>query len=86
VQAACVGVPSVITPAVADQRSQADALVAAGCAIATEPAHLAAECLRLLDDTGLCDAMARRGRDLVDGRGAARVASAVRRLVHARAA
>lgn len=86
VQAACAGVPAVITPVVANQRDQAAALAAAGCAIVAAPDELAAQCLRLLDDPVRCAEMGRLGRDLVDGRGAARVADSVRRLVRAPAA
>lgn len=85
-QAACVGVPAVITAAVANQAGPASALVAAGCAVQTQPRDLAAECVRLLDDPGRRDRMAGAGRALVDGHGAARVADRVRRLVRTPAA
>lgn len=85
-QAACVGVPAVITAAVANQQGPAAALVAAGCAVATEPHNLAEECVRLLDDPQRRDRMAGAGRGLVDGQGAARVADRVRRLVRTPAA
>jgi len=80
VQAACVGIPAVITAAISNQAAQAAALAAAGCAVVTDVADIASECLRLLDDAPLCDDMAARGRALVDGRGPARVAQAVHRL------
>lgn len=86
VQAACVGVPAVITPAVSNQEGVAAALVAAGCAVSAPVGQLAAECLRLLDDPARCGEMSHRGRSLVDGRGAPRVAEWVRRLVRPRAA
>lgn len=86
VQAACVGIPSVINDAVANQSAQAAALAAAGCAVVAGSDELVSECLRLLDDPSRCDAMADRGRALVDGRGAQRVAAAVRRLVQVDAA
>ncbi len=86
VQAACAGVPALITPVVANQTDQAAALAAAGCAVVVAPDELAAACLRLLDDPVRCTEMARLGRELVDGRGAARVADSVRRLVGAPAA
>lgn len=85
-QAACVGVPAVITAAVPNQVGPAAALVAAGCAVATEPRDLAAACLRLLDDPDRRDRMADAGRALVDGHGAARLADRVRTLVRAPAA
>ena len=84
VQAACVGVPAVITPVVANQSDQAAALAAAGCALVAPADQLAGECVRLLDDPQRRAQMGRLGRDLVDGGGAARVAGCVRRLVHAR--
>jgi spore coat polysaccharide biosynthesis predicted glycosyltransferase SpsG len=81
VQAACVGVPAVITDAVANQSPQAAALADAGCAVVVDSDELAPECVELLDDPARCDAMADRGRGLVDGRGAWRVADAIRRLL-----
>jgi UDP-2,4-diacetamido-2,4,6-trideoxy-beta-L-altropyranose hydrolase len=86
VQAACVGTPAVVTAAVENQAAQAAALAAAGCAVTAHASDLAAACLALLDDPGRLAAMATAGRALVDGRGAARVAEAIRHLVTARAA
>jgi UDP-2,4-diacetamido-2,4,6-trideoxy-beta-L-altropyranose hydrolase len=86
VQAACVGTPSVITAAVPNQHAQAAALAAAGCAIVVEVDGLASTCLQLLDDSVRRDDMAVLGRALVDGRGAERVADAIRQLAAARAA
>ncbi len=80
VQAACVGIPAVITAAISNQAAQAAALASAGCAVVTDGSDIASQCLRLLDDVPLCDDMAARGRALVDGHGAARVAQAVHRL------
>jgi UDP-2,4-diacetamido-2,4,6-trideoxy-beta-L-altropyranose hydrolase len=85
VQAACVGIPAVITAAVPNQAAQAAALAASGCAIVTEPAELATACLGLLDDPGRGAEMSARGRALIDGSGASRVAEAIRTLVTARA-
>ncbi len=85
-QAACVGTPAVITAVVENQQAQAAALAAAGCAVVASAAELAARCLTLLDDPIRRGAMSASGRILVDGRGAARVAGGVRRLVTARAA
>jgi spore coat polysaccharide biosynthesis predicted glycosyltransferase SpsG len=86
VQAACVGIPAVINDAVANQSAQAAALAGAGCAVVADSGDLATECLRLLDDPSRCEAMAERGRALIDGRGADRVADAVRRLAQVDAA
>ena len=85
VQAACVGCPAVITAAVSNQAAQAAALEAAGCAVVVDAANLADACLALLDDLPRRMEMAARGRALVDGCGAARVADAIRHLVAARA-
>ena len=74
VQAACVGTPAVITAAVRNQEAQAAALARAGCAVVADTAHMARACLTLLDDPDERAAMAARGRALVDGRGAGRVA------------
>jgi UDP-2,4-diacetamido-2,4,6-trideoxy-beta-L-altropyranose hydrolase len=85
VQAACVGCPSVIAAVVSNQEAQAAALAAAGCAVVVDPADLAGACLMLLDDPVRRGEMATRGRTLVDGHGAARVAAEIRHLVAARA-
>jgi UDP-2,4-diacetamido-2,4,6-trideoxy-beta-L-altropyranose hydrolase len=86
VQAACVGIPAVIAALATNQQAQASALNAAGCAIAVDAADLAVTCLTLLDDSERRATMATRGRELVDGHGAARVAAAIRDLVATRAA
>lgn len=86
VQAACVGIPAVITAAVPNQTAQAAALAAAGCAVVASAQDLATACLELLDDPASCEQMSARGRTLVDGQGASRVATAVRNLTAARAA
>jgi UDP-2,4-diacetamido-2,4,6-trideoxy-beta-L-altropyranose hydrolase len=86
VQAACVGIPSVLIAAVPNQTAQAAALASAGCAVVAGAHELATQCLKLLDDPARCEQMAALGRALVDGRGAARVATAVRNLAAARAA
>jgi spore coat polysaccharide biosynthesis predicted glycosyltransferase SpsG len=85
-QAACVGVPAVVTAAVPNQEGPATALVAAGCAVAAAPAELVRESLRLLDDDSGRVRMAEAGRALVDGQGATRLADRVLRLVRAPAA
>jgi UDP-2,4-diacetamido-2,4,6-trideoxy-beta-L-altropyranose hydrolase len=84
VQAACVGIPGVIAAAVPNQHAQAAALAAAGCALMVDVTGLATTCLELLDDSARCESMGARGRTLVDGRGAPRVAEAVRTLAGAR--
>jgi UDP-2,4-diacetamido-2,4,6-trideoxy-beta-L-altropyranose hydrolase len=86
VQAACVGCPAVITATASNQNAQAAALAAAGCAVVADAGELADACLSLLDDPARRAQMAVRGRDLVDGQGASRVADAIRHLVAARAA
>jgi UDP-2,4-diacetamido-2,4,6-trideoxy-beta-L-altropyranose hydrolase len=86
VQAACVGIPAVITAVVPNQIAQAAALAAAGCAVVADVDDLAGTVVRLLDDPSRCEEMAAHGRALVDGQGASRVAEAVRSLAAARAA
>jgi UDP-N-acetylglucosamine:LPS N-acetylglucosamine transferase len=76
----------VINDAVANQSAQAAALAGAGCAVVADAGDLATECLHLLDDPSRCDAMAEHGRALIDGRGAQRVADAIRRLAQVDAA
>jgi len=83
VQAACVGVAAVISATVPNQERQAAALAAAGCAALVHPDGLADETLRLLDDAAARAQMALQGLDLVDGRGASRVATAVLDLIGA---
>jgi UDP-2,4-diacetamido-2,4,6-trideoxy-beta-L-altropyranose hydrolase len=86
VQAACVGTPAVITAAVSNQSAQAAALARAGCAIVTDTSQMASACLSLLNDSDARDIMSERGRTLVDGQGAVRIAEAIQHLVAARAA
>lgn len=83
-QAACVGVPAVLVAAVDNQRAQAGALEAAGCAMRATAETAAAAAVGLLDDSDRLADMARRGRELIDGRGAQRVADAVLALVAGR--
>jgi UDP-2,4-diacetamido-2,4,6-trideoxy-beta-L-altropyranose hydrolase len=80
VQAACVGIPAAITAIAPNQVAQAAALAEGGCAVLTDAHGLARACLQLLDDPERCEQMATHGRALVDGKGAARVAEAVRNL------
>jgi len=80
VQAACVGIPSVINDAVANQSAQASALADAGCAVVVDADRLVPECLALLDNPSRGDVMSDRGRALIDGRGSSRVADAMLRL------
>jgi spore coat polysaccharide biosynthesis predicted glycosyltransferase SpsG len=86
VQAACVGIPAAITAVARNQVAQAEALAEGGCAVVTDAHGLARACLELLDDPERCEQMAVRGRTLVDGLGAARVAEAIRTLAAERAA
>jgi spore coat polysaccharide biosynthesis predicted glycosyltransferase SpsG len=86
VQAACVGIPAAITALVPNQVAQAAALADGGCAVVTDAQGLARACLHLLDHPARCQQMAARGRALVDGHGAARVAEAIRTLAADRAA
>jgi UDP-2,4-diacetamido-2,4,6-trideoxy-beta-L-altropyranose hydrolase len=86
VQAACVGIPAVITATVTNQVAQASALERAGCAVVADGHELAAVCLELLGDDARREQMAASGRDLVDGRGASRVADAIRLLSRTRVA
>lgn len=84
-QAACVGLPAVVTAVADNQHAQAAALAAAGCAVVCEPGQLATTVLHLLDDAPRRRAMSAAGRQLVDGAGAARVADAVRGLARSAA-
>jgi UDP-2,4-diacetamido-2,4,6-trideoxy-beta-L-altropyranose hydrolase len=86
VQAACVGIPAVITAAVPNQVAQAAALERAGCAVVAGSRELASVCMELLEDGSRRRRMAEFGRRLVDGRGALRVADALFALTRTRVA
>jgi UDP-2,4-diacetamido-2,4,6-trideoxy-beta-L-altropyranose hydrolase len=80
-EAAAAGTPAVAVPLAANQRAQAAALAAAGAAVAVEhPAAAAAALAALAAGRDLRAALARAGQAAVDGRGAARIAAAIRRL------
>ena len=86
-EAAHLGVPAVVVVTRPDHLAHAAAFVANGTAElldmsdAARPAELAARVGELLDDEQRLGAMAARGRALVDGAGAGRVAAALRSLV-----
>lgn len=77
---ACMGLPALLFVLADNQVESVAALTAAGIARAlgrpadAGPARIAAELCELLDDPEAREAMAHRGRELVDGRGARRVA------------
>lgn len=77
---AALGVPSVLIVAADNQRAQADALAHAGAALVpdcrgSDLRTLVDVAADLAEDAGRRREMARRGRELVDGRGAKRVAT-----------
>ena len=89
-EACALGVPAVAAAVVPAQAPTIAALARAGAVVAAgrlrsgaDARRIAAAALRLLDDGPRRAALRRRGRALVDGRGAARVADAVRRLADA---
>lgn len=89
-EACALGVPAVAAAVVPAQAGTIAALARAGAVVAAgrlrsaaDARRIAAATLRLLDDGPRRVALRRRGRALVDGRGAARVADAVRRLADA---
>jgi len=82
----CVGLPSIVSPIVANQERAARALEAEGIALVVEGLGrggggpgLASALERLRSDPGLRAQFRERGRRLVDGRGAERVTEAVAR-------
>jgi UDP-2,4-diacetamido-2,4,6-trideoxy-beta-L-altropyranose hydrolase len=85
VQAACVGVPAIIAAVADNQVAQARALESAGCALVVEApideTSLTEMASRLLGDRARLQAMSRAGRDLVDGFGTQRVATAILELL-----
>jgi len=68
------GTPAVVLPVADNQKPNFDELTGAGMALPGQP-DLAAAVERLSRDAALREALAERGRALVDGRGAARVAA-----------
>jgi spore coat polysaccharide biosynthesis predicted glycosyltransferase SpsG len=83
-EAAHRGVPAIALIANARDRDAASGFAGHGSARLGEldsPRAVAEAARALLEDEGALDAMARRGRELVDGRGAERVASVIRELV-----
>ncbi|MGD9905840.1 MAG: hypothetical protein AB7U83_20395 [Vicinamibacterales bacterium] len=89
-EACALGVPAVAAAVVPAQRRTVAALARAGavveggrCRTAGDARRLASAALRLLDDDVRCRHLSVRGRRLVDGLGAWRVAAAVRRMAHA---
>jgi spore coat polysaccharide biosynthesis predicted glycosyltransferase SpsG len=82
-EAACLGVPSVVVAAVENQRPNADRLAAAGAAVSVGlDGPLAEEIAALAADRARREAMATAARAAVDGFGALRVAAVIdRRLV-----
>src|SRR5690606_17463728 len=82
-EAAALGVPVVAVPVVAGQRPAVAAFDRAGAAVAASPGSpraIARAAVVLLRDPSRAGQLGRRGRRLVDGRGAERVASALMRL------
>ena len=79
----CLGVPSILTAAAANQEPVGEALAAAGLALYLGPVEgltaptLGAAIRRLLDDPARREDLARRGRCAVDGLGAGRIAAAL---------
>jgi spore coat polysaccharide biosynthesis predicted glycosyltransferase SpsG len=85
-EACALGVASVAVPVVAPQRPTVRGFVAKGAARggeAVSPDRIAAVALDLLSQPAERARVAARGRRVIDGRGASRVAAEVRRLVGA---
>ena len=86
-EAASLGVPAVAIATTPEARREAIALANHGSCVAVpvtetrDVTQAVAAALDLLADAGRREAMAVRGRTLVDGLGAARVAAAIRELV-----
>ena len=77
------GVPIVALTIADNQRPNVASLGAAGLLVDGEPS-LEPAVRRLVEDAGLRATMSRRGRELVDGAGARRVASEIQRVTAAR--
>ena len=84
-EAAAIGTPAVAVPIVRSQRPAVEAFARARAVSAPPPeagaAAIADAAADLLSSPGLAARMAKRARRLVDGRGTARVAAALERLV-----
>ena len=75
---ACLGVPMIVLPIADNQRAAARGIAEGGAAEeARNVEHAVDLALRLAADAGRRAEMARKGRALVDGQGAARVAAAM---------
>jgi spore coat polysaccharide biosynthesis predicted glycosyltransferase SpsG len=84
-EAGARGVAAVAVPVVVPQRPTVRGFVTAGAALgdastAPDAERVARDVVRLLRQPALRTALAGQGRKLVDGRGAGRVAEAIRRL------
>lgn len=88
-EACALGTPAVGVPVVPSQRPTVAGFVARGAALGQPrprivPAQVAGDALRLVTQAPLRQALAREGRRVVDGRGAARAAARIARLVKGR--
>jgi UDP-2,4-diacetamido-2,4,6-trideoxy-beta-L-altropyranose hydrolase len=88
-EACARGVAAVGVPVVVPQRPTVRGFVSAGAALGDatstpDAERVARDVVRLLRQPGLRTALAGQGRTLVDGRGAARVAEAIRQLIVSR--
>jgi spore coat polysaccharide biosynthesis predicted glycosyltransferase SpsG len=79
-EAAYLGVPALIVVTRDDHREHAEAFARNGTAEIVAPAMLRERVVALLADRAALEEMGRRGRDLVDGRGADRIVAAIREL------
>lgn len=89
-EACALGVPAVVAAVVPAQQATVGALARAGAVVAGgrlrsagDVGRLVGATVRLLENGARRRTLARRGRRLVDGGGAARVAAALRRVAHA---
>ena len=80
---ACAGVPMLLLVTAENQHVVLEGAVSAGCALAADIETLPEQLAALLADGGLRAQLATAGRRLVDGRGAERVAAALRERVAA---
>jgi UDP-2,4-diacetamido-2,4,6-trideoxy-beta-L-altropyranose hydrolase len=88
-EACASGVAAVGVPVVVPQRPTVRGFVTAGAALgdasgAPDAEYVARDVMRLLRQPALRSGLAGQGRSLVDGRGAARVAEAIRQLAEGR--
>ncbi len=77
-----LGRPTIVVETAANQRSNISSVIAAGAAMHCDVGSAALGAIALVGDSSARNSLALRGPQLIDGRGASRVAQAIAALVH----